>query len=66
MNVNKTFLGKMLPMARLARESGISQAVMMQTARRAFGASNAYSVKSKFEEAYNLKMAEMSKFPPKL
>lgn len=39
---------------------------MMQTATRSFGASNAYSVKSKFEEAYNKKMEEMTKYPPKI
>ena len=66
MNVQKTFLGKMLPMTRLCRDSGISRSIMMQTAARSFGASNAYSVKSKFEAAYNKKMEEMSKYPPKV
>ena len=56
----------MLPMARLCTESGISQSLFVKTSTRAFGASNAYSVKSKFEEAYNLKMAELHKFPPKM
>lgn len=66
MNVQKTFLRKMLPMSRLCRESGITRSVMMQTATRSFGASNAYNVKSKFEEAYNRKMEEMHKIPPKM
>lgn len=52
-------------MARLAKDSGLSRNVMAMTSARAFGASNAYSVKSKFEEAYNSKMADMAKFPPK-
>lgn len=52
-------------MARLCKDSGISRSVMSMTSARAFGASNAYSVKSKFEAAYNSKMDEMSKFPPK-
>lgn len=56
----------MLPMSRLCRESGITRSVMMQTATRSFGASNAYNVKSKFEEAYNRKMEEMHKIPPKM
>ena len=64
--VQKTFLRKMLPMSRLCAESGITQSVLMQTAARSFGASNAYSVKSKFEDAYNKKMAEMAKYPPKM
>lgn len=66
MNVNKTFLRKMMPMARFCRDSGITNSLMMRTSARAFGASNAYSVKSKFEQAYNTKMAELHKFPPKV
>ena len=66
MNVQKTFLGKMLPMARLCRESGLGNSMLMKTSMRAFGASNAYSVKSKFEQAYNRKMEELHKFPPKM
>lgn len=63
--MNKTFLNKMLPMARVCRESGITQSLLMRTSIRSFGASNAYSVKDKFEAAYKLKMAEIHKFPPK-
>lgn len=56
----------MLPLARLCSESGISNSLIAKTSVRAFGASNAYSVKSKFEAAYNMKMAELQKFPPKI
>lgn len=63
--MNKTFLGKMLPLARVCHETGITQSLLVKTSMRSFGASNAYSVKSKFEAAYNLKMAELSKQPPK-
>ena len=66
MNMQKTFLRKMLPMTRLVNESGITKSVFAQTSVRAFGASNAYSVKSKFEAAYKSKMADIQKFPPKL
>ena len=48
-------------MARLYRDSGM----LTRTSSRAFGASNAYSVKSKFEQAYNAKMEDMHKIPPK-
>ena len=65
MNVQKTFLGRMLPMARLCKDSGISRSMMMQTSLRSFSASTAYQVKSKFEEAYNAKMADINKLPPK-
>ena len=64
--MNKTFLGKMLPMARVCKDSGITQSLLFRTSVRSFGASNAYSVKSKFEAAYKLKMQELSKVPPKM
>jgi len=64
--MKKTFLGKMLPMARVCKDSGITQSLFMRTSVRSFGASNAYSVKSKFETAYKLKMDEISKHPPKM
>jgi hypothetical protein len=63
--MNKTFLGKMLPMARVCKEAGFTHNLLFRTSTRAY-ASNAYSVKDKFEAAYKVKMAELSKFPPKM
>ena len=50
--MNKTFLNKMLPY----RMSSLGNTMLMGTTSRAFGASNAYSVKSKFETAYDAKV----------
>ena len=63
--MNKTFLGKMLPMARVCREASIAHNLLIRTSTRAY-ASNAYSVKDKFEAAYKMKVAEIAKFPPKM
>ena len=62
--MNKTFLGKMLPMARVCREAGLTHNLLIRTSTRAY-AGNAYSVKDKFEAAYKLKIAELAKYPPK-
>ena len=53
-------------MARVCKDSGITNSLFMRTSIRSFGASNAYSVKSKFEAAYKLKMEEIIKHPPKM
>lgn len=59
--MNKTFLNKMLP----HRMTSLGNSMLMGTSLRSFGASNAYSVKSKFETAYNAKLEQSAKFKVK-